>query len=56
VRQVSNEIAKVGLLALAGFLLGGVYSAWKAGNKILAGILIAAALLAAGGAVAWFLS
>ena len=45
----------VGLLALAGFLLGGVYSAWKT-SRAFAGVLLFLVLLAAGGAVAWYMS
>ena len=43
------------LIALAGFLIGGVYTTWKTA-KALAMVLAAGVLLAAGGAVAWFLS
>jgi hypothetical protein len=52
---VSKDIAVVGLLALAGFLAGGVYSTWKTA-KVLAVALGVAALLAVGGAVAWMMS
>lgn len=40
------------MLALAGFLLGGVYSTWKTakGAAVVLGVL---ALVAVGGAVAW---
>jgi hypothetical protein len=48
----SKEWIFVGLLALAGFLAGGVYATWKTA-KILAVALIVAALLALGGAIAW---
>ncbi|MFF5990535.1 hypothetical protein [Prauserella flavalba] len=41
------------LLAVAGFLAGGVWSTWKNGSRGLAAALGAAALLAIGGAVAW---
>ena len=41
------------LLALAGFLIGGVYATWKS-VKLMAIVLGLAALVAAGAAVAWF--
>lgn len=43
------------LIVVAGFLLGGAYSAWKT-SKIFAGVLFLLVLLAAGGAVAWYMS
>ena len=43
------------LLALGGFLVGGVYSAWKTA-KFMAAILAIAAVLAIGGAIFWFVS
>ena len=43
------------LLALGGFLVGGVYSAWKTA-KFMAVVLGVAALLAIGGAIFWFMS
>jgi hypothetical protein len=49
---VSKEIVAVLLLALAGFLIGGVYSTWKTA-KVMAVALAVAAVLAVGGAVAW---
>jgi hypothetical protein len=49
---VSKEIVAVLLLALAGFLIGGVYSTWKTA-KAMAVALAVAAVLAVGGAVAW---
>ena len=49
---MSKEVVGVLLLALAGFLAGGVYSTWKTA-KFLAIVLLVAALLAVGGAVAW---
>lgn len=51
---MNKEIVGVLLIALAGFLAGGVYSTWKTA-KVLAGVLLVATLLAIGGAVAWFL-
>jgi hypothetical protein len=50
---VSKEIVGILLLALAGFLAGGVYSTWKTA-KLMAAFLLVATLLAVGGAVAWF--
>lgn len=41
------------LLALAGFLAGGVYSTYKTA-KLMAGFLLVATLLAVGGAILWF--
>jgi len=52
---VPKEWVVVGLLALAGFLIGGVYSTWKTA-KVVAAVLGAGALLAAGGAAAWYFS
>jgi hypothetical protein len=51
---VSKELIGILLLALAGFLAGGVYSTWKTA-KLMAGILLVATLIAVGGAVAWFI-
>jgi membrane protein DedA with SNARE-associated domain len=45
----------VALVAVGGFLLGGVYSAWKT-SKVVAGALFVLVLLAAAGAVAWYMS
>ncbi|MBN6041733.1 hypothetical protein [Amycolatopsis sp. 195334CR] len=47
-----KEFIVVGLLALAGFLIGGVYSTWKTA-KVLAVLLGVGAVLAVGGAIAW---
>ncbi|MBW4720063.1 hypothetical protein [Saccharothrix obliqua] len=47
-----KEYVVIGLLALAGFLIGGVYSTWKTAR----GLSIALAVLvvvAVGGAIAW---
>lgn len=51
------DSATVGILliALAGFLIGGVYSTWKTA-KALAMLLAAGVVLSIGGAVAWFVS
>ena len=45
----------VGLVAVAGFLIGGAYSAWKT-SKIMAGVLALLVALAIAGAVAWYRS
>lgn len=50
--RVSKEVIAVLLLALGGFLIGGVYSTWKTA-KFVAVALGVAALLAVGGAIAW---
>jgi hypothetical protein len=52
---VPREFIIVGLLALAGFLIGGVYSTWKTA-KVMAIALAAAAAVAAGGAIVWWMS
>jgi cbb3-type cytochrome oxidase subunit 3 len=53
---MGKDIAQIALLAVGGFLVGGVWSAWQAGKKTMAVVLAVAALLAIAGAVAWFLS
>jgi len=52
---VSKEFVVIGLLAVAGFLLGGVYSTYKTA-KGLAILLGAAAAMAVGGAIVWLVS
>ncbi|WP_188316754.1 hypothetical protein [Solihabitans fulvus] len=52
---MSKDWVWVALLALSGFLIGGVYTTWKTA-KFMATVLAVCALLAAGGAVAWMLS
>jgi hypothetical protein len=52
---VSKEIVAVLLLALAGFLAGGVYSTWRTA-RALAGLLGVATLLALGGGIVWLVS
>ncbi|MCP2248249.1 hypothetical protein C8D87_10927 [Lentzea atacamensis] len=47
-----KEVVVIGLLALAGFLAGGVYSTWKTA-KFMAIILLVLLVLAVGGAVLW---
>ena len=50
--SVSKELVAVLLLALAGFLIGGVYATWKTA-KLLAVIVGIGAVLAIGGAIVW---
>ncbi|MGW5719095.1 hypothetical protein ACWEVP_23190 [Amycolatopsis sp. NPDC003865] len=52
---MSNSVIGVLLLALGGFLVGGVYSTWKTA-KFMAVVLGVAALLAIGGAIFWLMS
>jgi hypothetical protein len=52
---MSNEVIGILLLAVAGFLIGGVYVTWKTA-KMFAIALLFGTLLAAGAAVTWFLS
>jgi hypothetical protein len=49
---VPKEIPVIGLVILAGILVGGVYSAWKTA-RVFALLLGALAVLALGGAIAW---
>ncbi|WP_328607664.1 hypothetical protein OG943_00520 [Amycolatopsis sp. NBC_00345] len=49
---MSKEVIAVLLLALGGFLIGGVYSTWKTA-KFVAIALGVAAVLSVGGAIAW---
>ncbi|MFD1147455.1 hypothetical protein [Saccharothrix hoggarensis] len=49
-----KEYVVIGLLALAGFLGGGVYSTWKTARG-LAVVLIVLTLAAVAAAVAWLL-
>jgi hypothetical protein len=51
---VPKEVAVIGLILVAGFLVGGVYTAWKTA-KVFAVVLGLLAVLALGGAVAWML-
>ncbi|GGS37995.1 MULTISPECIES: hypothetical protein [Actinokineospora] len=50
-----SALVSIGLVALAGILVGGAYTMWKT-TKAAAVVLGVLALLAAGGAVAWYLS
>lgn len=52
---MSKEVVVIGLIALAGFLVGGVYSTYKTA-KVLAVILGICAAVAVGGAVVWMVS
>lgn len=52
---VSEEVVIIGLIALAGILIGGVYTTWKSA-KLMAMVLALAAVLAAGGAAVWWFS
>jgi hypothetical protein len=52
---VSKDVVLVLLIAVAGFLIGGVYTTWKTA-KVTAAVLGGAALLAIAGAVAWYVS
>ena len=51
---MSKEFAVIGLIAVAGFLIGGVYSTWKTA-RLLAIVLGLAAVVAVGGAVVWLI-
>jgi hypothetical protein len=48
------DLLGVGLLAVAGFLVGGAYSAWRTA-RMTAVLLIVGAVLAAAAGVAWLL-
>lgn len=52
---MDNSLAAVLLLALAGFLAGGVYSTFKTA-KVIAALLAVGVVLAVGGAIAWLAS
>ncbi|HEY0449534.1 hypothetical protein [Actinophytocola sp.] len=52
---MSKEVVVIGLIAIAGFLIGGVYSTWKTA-KGLAMVLAVAAAVAVGGAIVWLVS
>ncbi|HKN99258.1 MAG TPA: hypothetical protein VJX10_19215 [Pseudonocardiaceae bacterium] len=52
---MSKEVVLVILIAVAGFLVGGVYTTWKTA-KVTATVLGVAAALAIAGAVAWYVS
>lgn len=52
---MSKEVIVIVLIAVAGFLIGGVYSTYRTA-KLLAAILGICAVLAVGGAVVWLMS
>jgi hypothetical protein len=52
---MSKEVVVIILIAVAGFLIGGVYSTYRTA-KLLAVILGVAAAVAVGGAVVWMVS
>ena len=52
---MSKEFVVIGLIGVAGFLLGGVYSTWKTA-RVLAIALAVAAAVAIGGAIVWLYS
>ena len=52
---MSKELAVIGLIAVAGFLIGGVYSTWKTA-RVVAIVLALAAAVAVGGAIVWLTS
>ena len=52
---MSKEVPVILLFALAGFLIGGVYTTWKSARRM-AVVLLLLAVLAVGGAVAWLVS
>lgn len=52
---MSKDVVLVLLIALAGFLIGGVYTTYRTA-KVMATVLGLAAVLAIGGAVAWYVS
>lgn len=52
---MSKEVVVIILIAVAGFLVGGVYSTYKTA-KLLAVLLALAAAVAVGGAIVWMVS
>lgn len=52
--RVSSDVAVVLLFALAGFLLGGVYTTWKTARPLSIALAVCA-VLAVVGAVAWLI-
>ncbi|MDQ3401902.1 MAG: hypothetical protein M3548_00715 [Actinomycetota bacterium] len=52
---MSKDLIIIGLIAVIGILVGGVYSTWKTA-KGLAMVLGVLAVLAAGAAIAWYVS
>jgi hypothetical protein len=52
---VSKEWVLPLLIAVAGFLLGGIYTTWKTA-KTMAIVLVFLLIIAVGGAIAWYVS
>lgn len=52
---MSEEVVIIGLIALAGILVGGVYATWKSA-KLMAMVLALAAAVAGIGAALWWFS
>ncbi|WP_291411875.1 hypothetical protein [Actinophytocola sp.] len=52
---MSKEVVVIGLFAVAGFLIGGVYSTWKTARG-LAMLLGVAAAVAVAGAIIWMVA
>ncbi len=52
--RVSHSVIVVVLLALAGFLIGGVFTTWKNGSRVLSVILGVCAVLAIVGMALWW--
>ncbi|MGQ0841420.1 hypothetical protein [Actinokineospora sp.] len=50
-----RDLVTIGLIAVAGILIGGVYATWKSA-KVMAALLLVLAVLAGGGAIAWYTS
>ncbi|WP_169811045.1 hypothetical protein [Nocardia amamiensis] len=50
---VSSDITVIVLLALSGFLVGGAYTTWKTARPLSIALAVCA-VLAAGGALAWW--
>lgn len=50
-----NEVVVIGLLAVAGFLIGGVYATWRTA-RVLAVVLLLAAALAVTAGVLWLIA
>ncbi|MEU2040174.1 hypothetical protein [Nocardia niwae] len=51
---VSSDVTVIVLFALAGFLLGGAYTTWRTARPLSVALAVCA-VLAAGGALAWWL-
>lgn len=50
-----KEVVVVGLLAVAGFLIGGVYATWRTA-RVLAVVLLLASALAVTAGILWLVS